>query len=325
MKKKYSFWLAILSLAATTVLADDIDGTWKFEKAIDHEGLLQNVDPPPEHRTLQIANGKVRLSSRCLVSLKKTVDQLDVPFQVMFRAANLNTEQIGEYLNKQFGFKLTNVSYSADLHMSDCNKLGQDILVSKDRIIVIDAGLIFLSYKRSDGGIEAASKNTVPLYGHKLSHLPYSQRNFMDLCENGYPWGKKGPLTTTKCAPVYYPYAVYAKDKDPLSVLIGTHKYLAGGARADAVDYDDPLSNNLHPVFMLLPPLGDVLLVRVEDMEGGDEREGINGVFLSIKNGRVVDQLNAGCNWDEHYYCAYEDERPQRYQLLESGKFKKLK
>jgi hypothetical protein len=325
MKRMQCLWLAILSLVATTVVADDIDGTWKFEKAIDHEGLLQNVDPPPEYRTIQIVNAQLGLPPECFVSLEKMVDRLDVPFQVMFRAADLNTKQIGEYLDKKFGFKLTDVSYRADPHMSDCNKLGLDILVSKDRIIVIKAGLIFLSYKRSDGGTSTASRSTVPLYGHKLSQLPYNQKNFMNLCADHYPRGKKGPLTTTKCAPVYYPYAVYAKDKDPLSALIGTHKYLAGGSQTNnAEDYDDPLSNGLHPVFMLLPPLGDVLLVRVEDMQGGEVRDGIGGVFLSIKNGRVVDQLNDDCNWNERYYCGYDDGKP-RYQLLESGKFKELK
>jgi len=325
MRKMHCFWLAALSLVAMSVMDDDIDGTWTFEKAVEYHGMLKNVDPPSEYRTIQIANSELALPPRCYVSLKKMKDRLDVPFQTMFKSADLNTNQIGEYLDKEFGFKLTEISYRTNRHMSDCNKLGQDILVSKDRIIVMDAGTIFLSYKRSDGGTSAASKSNVPLYGHKLSQLPYNQENFMGLCADYYPKGKNGPLSTTKCAPVYYPYAVYAKDKDPLSVLIGTHKYLAGGIQSDAVDYDDPLSNGLHPVFMLLPPLGDVLLVRVEDMEGGDKREGIGGVFLSIKNGRVVDQLNASCNWDERYYCGYEGERQLRYRLLQSGKFKELK
>lgn len=325
MRKTHSFWLAILWLVATPLLADDIDGTWKFERVVDYEQFGQNVTPPAEYQTLQIVDANIRLSSRCHVSLKKMVDRLDVPFQVMFRAADLNTQQIGDYLDREFGFKLTEVSYRADPGVSNCNQLGLDILVSKDRIIVIKAGSIFLSYKRSDGRTSAASKSTVPLYGHKLSQLPYNQRNFMDLCANGYPRGKKGPLTTTKCAPVYYPYVIYPKTKDPLSLLIGTHKYHAGGASPDADDYDNPVSNGLHPLFMLLPPLGDVLLVRVEDAEGGEVREAMGGAYLSIKNGKVVDQLNASCNWDERYYCGYEDEKQPRYQLLESGKFKELK
>lgn len=147
----------------------------------------------------------------------------------------------------------------------------------------------------------------------------------MDLCYATYPSIKKRPISTTKCAPVYYPYAIYPKDKDPLSVLIGSHKYVSGGSQNNnAEDYDDPVSNGLHPVFMLLPPLGDVLLVRVEDLEGGEDRDGIGGVFLSIKNGKVVDQLNDDCDWDERYYCSREGKKP-RYQLLENGKFKELK
>lgn len=321
-------WLlpTMLCWGATVAMADDINGTWKFEKAVDYEGLSQNADPSPEYQTIQIVNAEIRLSSRCPVDLEKMVDRLDVPFQTMFKAADLNTEQIIGYLNKQFGFNVPKVTYTANPHMSDCNRFGQHFLASKDQLIVIKAGTIFLSYKRSDGGTNAASKSKVPLYGHKLSQLPYIQRNFMDLCYATYPSNKKGPITTAKCAPVYYPYVVYEKDKDPLSVLIGSHKYLAGGSqRTNADDYDDPLSNGLHPVFMLLPPLGDVLLARVEDMEGRHEqRETIGGVFLSIKGGKVVDQLNADCNWDERYYCSYDGEKPS-YQLLQSGKFKELK
>lgn len=325
MKNMQRLWLGILWLAATTAMAEDIDGTWKFEKAVEYHGMLKNVAPPSEHQTIQIVNAKITLSRRCPVKFSKKKNELSIPFQALFQSTNLDTKQIGEYLKKKFGFKLTEVSYSADSDISDCNQWGQDILVSEDQIIVINAGSIFLSYKRSDGGTSAASKSAVPLFDHKLSQLPFNTYNFQVSCANNVSWPKKALQTTTKCAPVYYPYVASKKDKDPLSVLIGTHKYLAGGVQTDAVDYDDPLSNGLHPVFMLLPPLGDVLLVRVEDMEGGDRREGIGGVFLSIKNGQVVDQLNASCNWDERYFCGYENEKQPRYRILESGKFKELK
>jgi hypothetical protein len=63
--------------------------------------------------------------------------------------------------------------------------------------------------------------------------------------------------------------------------------------------------------------------VRLDDMEFSDARMGIREAYLAVRNGHVTDQLNVGCNWDEQHYCRFEDGKAH-YQLLESGKFKKL-
>jgi hypothetical protein len=325
MRKTRIILLVAFMLATSAALADVIDGTWKFEKALEYHGLLKNVAPPPEYRTVQIVNGELGLPPKCYVGLKKAEYAYGRSFQPLSKAG-AEENSIADYLQKQFGFKLSEVqySYTADPDMSDCNNLGQEILVSRDKVIVIRGASIFFSYTRSDGGTGKAISKDVPLYGHKLSHLPFIDDNYMWRCVER-ALTTRIPKSTTKCAPVYYPYAVSKKDTDPLSVLIGTHKYLAGGARrTNDEDYDNPLSNGLHPVFILLPPLGDVLLVRVDDLETSDDsREGIGGANLAIKNGRVTDQLNVPCNWDEQHYCRFDDGKAH-YQLLESGKFKKL-
>jgi hypothetical protein len=166
--------------------------------------------------------------------------------------------------------------------------------------------------------------SNVNLYGHKLSQLPFSVSNFMTLCEASIPGIKGVKQTTDKCAPVYYPYSATKKDTDALTQMIGNHNYQKGGAR-NAEDYDNPLANNLHPTFMILPPLHDVLIVRVDDFEPGpnEQRDTMSGAYLAIKDGKVTDQLNFGCAIDIDYFCVAEDGTKQ-YQLLDTGKFKKL-
>jgi len=312
-------------LVVSSVQADVIDGTWRFEKAVEYFGLLKDVAPPSEYQTVQIANGKLGLPPRCFVSLRKQEYSFSAAFQSMLKAG-IEEKPLADYLQKQLDFTISGVrdSYKMDPDMSDCNNLGQRILVSPNKLIFIDGGAVFYSYARSDGGTAKAISSSVSLYGHKLSHLPFNGDNYMTLCASSIPMAKHIPQTTTKCAPIYYPYAVSKKDTDPLSVLIGTHKYLAGGAkRTNDEDYDDPVSNGRHPVFVLLPPVGDALLVRVDDLETGEDREGIGGAYLAVKGGRVTDQLNVACNWDERHYCSFDKRKPV-YQFLESGKFKKL-
>jgi hypothetical protein len=69
----------------------------------------------------------------------------------------------------------------------------------------------------------------------------------------------------------------------------------------------------------------DVLLVRVDDFEPGsnENRDTMSGAYLAIKDGKVTDQLNHGCDINSEYFCVGSDGNKQ-YQLLDSGKFKKL-
>jgi hypothetical protein len=113
--------------------------------------------------------------------------------------------------------------------------------------------------------------------------------------------------------------------RDLLTQLVGTHNYQKGG-QPEAQDYNNPLANGLHPYFLVLPPLKDVILVRVEDYEQGDTagRDGLTGAWLAIKGGVVTDQLNEGCNMNADYSCV-DSSGKKMYQLLETGKFKKIK
>lgn len=48
-----------------------------------------------------------------------------------------------------------------------------------------------------------------------------------------------------------------------------------------------------------------------------------SAVFVSVRNGKVVDQINAGCAFDVACTCV-NDDGDKEYQLLDTGKFKKL-
>lgn len=52
------------------------------------------------------------------------------------------------------------------------------------------------------------------------------------------------------------------------------------------------------------------------------EREVMSGVFLSIKDGKVVDQINTTCIMNENYICMAGETK--QYQLQPTGKFKRL-
>lgn len=162
----------------------------------------------------------------------------------------------------------------------------------------------------------------VDLQGLKVSLLPFKVSDYMAKCAGNLFTVKGVPQATTKCAPTYQPYVASRKSRDKLSQLVGSHAYQKGGARNESEDYDDPVAHDLHPVFLVFPPLKDVVLVRVDDLEKAEERDPIKGAYLAIKGGQVTDQLNLSCSFDARYVCSDEDGRP-RYQLVESGKFVK--
>jgi hypothetical protein len=129
------------------------------------------------------------------------------------------------------------------------------------------------------------------------------------------------PQLSKKCDSAFFPYIVRRNIKDPLLKLIGAHEFLKGGANGPSGDYDNPVANNLHPVVLIFPPLKNVVLVRVADIEGADDaRDQMSGVYLAIKDGKVTDQLNEGCSFDENYVCSTPGELA-KYKLLETGKF----
>jgi hypothetical protein len=301
----------------------NISGTWKFEKAKEYFATEKEVSPP-KHSTIQIVNGSLGLPPRCYEKLKKENYYYSDPFQFLLKA-DVDEKTFARYLEKNFTFDLpkTKFYYPISCDKSIIGDKFDSIFFSEKKLIVSYAGSLFYSFSRSEGGTSTISSDA-ELYGHKLSHLPFNIEIYGTLCMPIIPRIKGVPQSTQKCAPVHYPYVATKNSKNPLAQLIGMHNYEKGGAEV-AFEYAPPFASNLHPTYVVLPPLKDVLLVRVDDLEPGnnENRDTMYGAYLAVKNGKITDQLNVNCSITTNHLCVDENGKKQ-YQLLETGKFKKL-
>lgn len=314
-----------LCCVSVTVEADvdELSGTWKYAKSTIY-ATKKGIAPPVEYRTIQIVNGELALRPACdMATVYKKESYLYNDFFQMALKGGVDETAMADFSKKQLDFDLLSMKnvYVGSKLTKHCATGFNRLFVTKNKLVFAGSGGSFDAYTRSDGGAERKMDPAINLYARRLSHLPYSASNFTVLCEDLLPRVNYSPGATNKCAPVMYPYVASKSDADPLARTIGSHNYKKGGADGDA-DYDNPVAHNLHPVFLLLPPLKDIVVVAVHDVEYGDARPGTGAVFLSIRNNKVVDQINASCTLNDEYACV-DGEGKKRYQLLSSGKFQK--
>lgn len=314
--------LAACTLAFGSAGAAELAGTWKFEKAVD---ALDNTKaiPPMKYATIQIVGNQAGLGQNCFGQLRKT----DFDYPSVFRAmldANLEENDLAKFAKKSFGVELDG---DPDFYIlakpQACRDKFGFALLSGDKMLVPFAGHTVYSFTRTNG--KQAAANDPRLENHLQTQLPFNLNNFYELCGKQIV-GPDGKVRDgAKCAPVYAPYIAHKGDPDKLAQLVGNHNYMQGGAEYSD-DYAPPFAKNMSPVYLVLPPSKDVLVLRVEDMETGpkSQRNTMGGVYLTVKGGKVVDQLNAGCNIDEQHFCVAQD-GTKLYQLQENGKFLKLK
>jgi hypothetical protein len=321
-KIAFSIGLALVSMRAVAD-ANELSGTWKHYKSAVY-ATKTGILPPVEYRTLQFVNGVVALRPACdiVTDYSKETYRYNNFFQMALKSG-VDENSMAEFVKKQFNFDLIAAKnfYAGNKLTRYCATGFNRAFVTKDKLIFAGSGGSFDAYERTDGGTQRAPDPAVNLYGRKLSHLPYRSSNFTLLCKDALPRVNYTPQNTDKCAPVMYPYVAIKSDIDPLARTIGAHTYKKNGAEAEK-DYDNPVSHNLHPVYMVLPPLKDIVVVAVEDVEFGDSRPGMAGVFLSIRNNKVIDQITADCSLNEDYSCVAGDGK-KKYQLLNTGKFQK--
>lgn len=319
----FSICLAFVSAMANAEV-NELSGTWKFDKSVIY-ATKDGIPPPREHRTIQIISGSVALRPTCdMVTEYKKESYLYNDFFQMALKGGVDETAMANFTKKHLDFDLASMKsvYVGSKLTKRCATGFNRLFATKDKLIFAGSGGSFDSYKRTDGGVARKMEPAINLYGRKLSHLPYSASNFTVLCLNLLPRVNYSPGSTDKCAPVMYPYVASKSDADPLARTIGTHNYKKNGADGDS-DYDNPVAHNLHPVFMLLPPLKDIVVVAVHDAESGDARPGTGAIFISIRNNKVVDQINAKCTLNEDYSCT-DGAMNKRYQLLDTGKFQKI-
>lgn len=324
-RTKKSIQLSVLLASAALFCgagASELGGTWKFEKAVDALDASKAV-PPMKYSTIQIVGSQAGMGQNCFGQLRKS----DFDYPSVFRAmldANLEEKDLAKFVKRSFAVDLES---DPDFHMlvkpQACRDKFGFALMAGDKLLVPFAGHAVYSFTRSNGQLAAA--NDPRLEGHTQTQLPFNLNNFYELCGKQIV-GPDGKVHDgAKCTPVYTPYIARKGDSDKLAQLVGNHNYMKGGAEYSD-DYAPPFAKNMSPVFLVLPPAKDVLVLRVEDMETGpkSQRNTMGGVYLTVKSGKVVDQLNAGCNIDEQHFCVAQD-GTKLYQLQESGKFLKLK
>lgn len=310
------------ALAFGHSVASELTGTWKFEKAVDALDTAKAI-PPMKYSTIQIVGNQAGMGQNCFGQLSK----VDFDYPAVFRAmldADLEEKDLAQFVKKNFSVELgSDPDFQMLAKPQACRDKFGFALVAGNKLLVPFAGHTVYSFTRSNGQLAAA--NDPRLDGHVQTQLPFNLNNFYELCGKQIV-GPDGKVHDgAKCAPVYAPYIARKGDTDKLSQVVGNHNYMKGGAEYSD-DYAPPFAKNMNPVYLVLPPAKDVLVLRVEDMETDpkSQRNTMGGVYLTVKAGKVVDQLNSGCNIDEQHFCVAQD-GTKLYQLQESGKFLKLK
>lgn len=311
---------AFLFLQPVDAQPTSFDGAWKFAKAVDYDNPSTR-QAPPQSVTISLSGDSLKISATCSVHLRKRTYYAGGPFQALLKSGE-GEASIAKFMQRSLNFDLKGAKDYFELDDVDCNKLGSDMLVSANQLIVIRGSDFFYAFDRQGGKPEAtAATGASGEASLKVTSLPFSMADYAANC---YPAIVKGvPQPSSKCAPRYYYHVASRSSTDPVSRLVGAHDYKKGGAGAADDDYDNPVSHGLHPVFLVFPPMGDVALVRVDDFEGHQEtREQISGAFLAIKGGQVTDELNTGCELDVRFVCTDSD--GHKYKLTANGKFQRV-
>lgn len=314
--------LAAGMIAAGSASAAEIAGTWKFEKAADALNSKAAIKPF-KYDTIQVVGLEAGLGQDCFAQLKKGRYDFSSIFRAMLEE-NLEEKDLASFLKKNFDVELAaEPDFYRLVNPPACRDKFGFAMIAGDRLLVPYAGQTVYSFVRSNGGLVPAGDPR--LLGHVQTQLPFNLNNFYDLCAKQLV-GKDGRVhESDKCTPVYAPYIARKGTDNKLAQLLGNFDYSKSGAEYTS-DYSPPFAKNLNPTYMVLPPLKEVLLVRVEDLETGpnSERNTMGGAYITIKGGKIIEQLNSGCNIDEKYFCVNES-GVKLYQLLETGKFQRVK
>jgi hypothetical protein len=295
-----------------SALAAPVDGGWIYMGANDFYHP-EKVFEALTRRDMQILNEKVMLSPTCFFRLTANSKHS--------REAEYMAPQITDYMKNKYKFGFSKNTKTYKIRQDECAGKSSWLLLEKSTVLFIAPGPVFYYFSRREFLVQ---NNVVNKYKERVSPLPFLLQNFSRSCEDLIPRRKGVPVPTAICGPLYFPYVAKKGDKSDLAALVGHHRYVSKELNT-ANDYDDPLSNGLHPVYMILPPLKDVQLVRVDDMDGNaEDRDIFSGAYISIKNGVIVDQLREGCEFDLDYVCSYAD-RKGAFRLLESGNFEKIR
>lgn len=257
--------------------------------------------------------------------------QEDYYFSEVFQGLSkkgLSQAPLDRLVRKNFGFSLaTNKkAYLLSAPVRKCARPAVYVFYTGERVI-FSVGEIFYSYTKGAGNPLIVTSLQVTetsqlLKNYKKTPFPIDFYRYFSTCRPKILAGKSRPQTTDKCAPEYYPYVADPESKDMLMQIIGNNDYIKGGAET-GYGFSPPFQEKTAATFLVFEPVHQVILVRVDDFEvvRNEERNIMTGVYLSIVDGKVVDQIS-GCAFDATYTCL-ENGRPVA-RLTKNGKFLRL-
>ncbi len=314
---------AFLSACASAVTPE---GTWKFERSIDYLGRTP-VNQAPRFPTLVIHNNEVRLSDICVAKFASEEYLFSDVFQPLTKQGTTE-KQVDAFLLKNLNLSLskTREVFSLADTPGNCSRPMMEFFMVGDRMLV-PVGATFYTYVKAQAEAApapaaAGSPVATLAAGYKLSKLPLDFDRYYSSCLPKLKDAKGQLRTSDKCAPDYFPYVADPKSADPIMQLVGNHDYAKWGQEYTA-GFSPPFKQKVPATFMVFAPMKQVTLVRVDDFGPvlNEERDVMTGVYLSIVNGKVVDQIS-GCHFNRDYVCL-EETRPVA-NLTDSGKFQKL-
>lgn len=310
----------------SNVWAASPEGTWKFVRSADYFGEMP-VNQAPEFTTLVFGNNEVKLSATCVAQINASPYFFSDVFQLLSKQG-ISAKQLDFFLLKRFQLSLltTKVVYGLK-SPKDCADPMMDFFVVGDRILM-DAGATFYTYAKVQTEVTSLSSTATGgavdamVVGYKLSKLPMTFERYNTTCTPKILNAQGKPRTSDQCAPDYFPYVADPKSADPIMKLVGNHDYGKWGQRYTE-GFSPPFAQKVPATIMVFAPMKQVILVRVDDFElvRHEEREMMSGVFLSIVDGKVVDQIQ-GCDMTVDYVCMQRG--TPRAKLTVNGKFKPL-
>lgn len=317
-----SFVIAIANTSSASIGLTEraIDGSWMFIKVSDFLGR-NDLNSPRTGSFVQVLRDQIVISPTCIVPIKYKTSNIKEVFDDLL-VQRVQSSVIQNYLISSFNVNLVDKISRYDLSKSDCTKNIRHLLVQDKKMVAIasNGGLYLYHRDFSKESNQSSSRNLT----EKITPFPFSPNNFSILCDQFINKINGVPQATAKCAPLYFPYVAKKDGATFLEKIIGHHNYV-GTSPNLFYDYNDPFSYNLHPLYVVLPPLGNVTLVRVDDRDGNaDDRDMFGGAYLSIKNGNVIDQLNDGCDMIAGHICV-DDNGKEVSRLFGSGTFDRIK
>jgi len=311
----YLFTYAAFSQAA---FANDLSGNWKFEKELEYYGNTKYIKPPT-NPTIQFVADKLVLSEQCIETFKKGPFFHDGVFQGLYKDGQ-NDEKINAYFKKNLQLDLKNTKYFYTSKYSKCNQIGEYVFLAGDKIVFVSGGDTIRIYSRVENTPPQTTDANTETYGRKLSQLPFNDSTFTNYCIQKMPIVGDFYQSTNKCGPVFYPYVVTHKSKDPLSQILANHYPTTDSAKLKGRKSNP---KELHLTYVVFPPLKNVLLLTVNDHDRGEMDSGPPTYSISIKDGKVIDTIHEVCNFSKDYVCT-DGNKTETYRLLETGKFQKI-